>query len=47
MAVECATCGVRGLLVIAYGPAATAEEAEVLTGSGIPVAAVAAERRAR
>jgi hypothetical protein len=28
---RCGTCGVRGILVAAYGPTATAEEAAVLT----------------
>lgn len=32
--VECPTCRARGALVSAYGPAATAEEAEVLAGLG-------------
>lgn len=32
--VECPACGVRGVLVSAYGPAASAEEAEVLADLG-------------
>lgn len=32
--VECPACHTRGALVSAYGPAATAEEAEVLAGLG-------------
>lgn len=32
--VECPTCQMLGAVVSAYGPAATAEEAEVLTGLG-------------
>ena len=33
LVIECPTCGM-GVLVSAYGPAATAEEADVLAGLG-------------
>ena len=31
---RCSACGVRGVLVAAYGPTASAEEATVVTGLG-------------
>ena len=43
--VECPTCGIRGTLVSAYGPAATAEEAEVLTGLGLAYDRIAGTNR--
>lgn len=30
----CSACGIRGVLVVAYGPSASAEEATVITGLG-------------
>ncbi len=33
---RCEACGVRGVLVSAYGPTATAEEAAVITALGRP-----------
>ena len=34
VAVECANCGLRGSLVLNYGPTATEEDASVLLGLG-------------
>jgi hypothetical protein len=34
VAVECSTCGLRGSLVLNYGPTATEEDADVLLGLG-------------
>jgi hypothetical protein len=31
---SCGSCGLRGVLVVAYGPAATADEAAVITALG-------------
>ena len=36
VAVECANCGLRGSLVLNYGPTATEEDAAVLLGLGDP-----------
>jgi hypothetical protein len=33
---HCGDCGVRGVLVMAYGPTASAEEADVITALSLP-----------